>query len=238
MPARQVFSAIVYVLRTGCRWKALPNEYGGASSVHAYFQRCSEAVSSSRYGVPGWPNPIGWRESPGGGKASMGQGAKLRWPKNVWDRTPPIGEKNGRKRSLLVDARGVPLSLAGSGANVHDSKLLGPAPGAIVCPRPAPGTESVERLCADAGYVGYPARVTSGKRNDRRNVKPRRQETEEERDHPAHPARRWVVERTHSWIARFGKLLVSFKKTEASYIALLSLAAALICWRQTIIIYG
>ncbi|MGA3372655.1 MAG: transposase [Terracidiphilus sp.] len=81
-------------------------------------------------------------------------------------------------------------------------------------------------------------RVTSRKRNDQRNVKTRRQETEEERDHPDHPARRWVVERTHSWIARFGKLLVSFKKTEASYIALLSLAAALICWRQTIIMYG
>ena len=26
MPSRQVFSAIVYVLRTGCQWKALPRE--------------------------------------------------------------------------------------------------------------------------------------------------------------------------------------------------------------------
>jgi transposase len=39
MPARRVFSAIVYVLRTGCQWKALPKEYGSASAVHAYFQR-------------------------------------------------------------------------------------------------------------------------------------------------------------------------------------------------------
>jgi transposase len=39
MPARQVFSAIVYVLRTGCQWKALPREYGSASAVHSYFQR-------------------------------------------------------------------------------------------------------------------------------------------------------------------------------------------------------
>jgi transposase len=39
MPARQIFSAIVYVLRTGCQWKALPNEYGSASAVHAHFQR-------------------------------------------------------------------------------------------------------------------------------------------------------------------------------------------------------
>ena len=38
MPARQVFSAMVYVLRTGCRWKALPKEYGSSSAVHAHFQ--------------------------------------------------------------------------------------------------------------------------------------------------------------------------------------------------------
>ena len=37
MPARQVFSAIVYVLRTGCHWKALLKEYGSASAVHTYF---------------------------------------------------------------------------------------------------------------------------------------------------------------------------------------------------------
>lgn len=51
-------------------------------------------------------------------------------------------------------------------------------------------------------------------------------------------ARRWVVDRTHSWFNRFRKLLVSFEKIEAGYAALLSLAAALICWRQTIILYG
>jgi transposase len=36
---RRVFEAIVYVLRTGCQWKALPEErFGSASSVHKYFQ--------------------------------------------------------------------------------------------------------------------------------------------------------------------------------------------------------
>ncbi len=37
-PARQVFEAIVYVLRTGCQWKALPKErFGSASAVHQRF---------------------------------------------------------------------------------------------------------------------------------------------------------------------------------------------------------
>jgi len=38
MPARQVFSAIVYVLRTGIQWKALPRQFGSASAVHLHFQ--------------------------------------------------------------------------------------------------------------------------------------------------------------------------------------------------------
>ena len=36
---RKVFEGIVYVLRSGCQWKALPKEqYGSASSVHQYFR--------------------------------------------------------------------------------------------------------------------------------------------------------------------------------------------------------
>jgi len=38
LPARQVFEAIVFVLRTGIQWKALPREFGSSSSVHKYFQ--------------------------------------------------------------------------------------------------------------------------------------------------------------------------------------------------------
>ena len=36
--ARLVFEAIVYVLRTGCQWKALPQErFGSASAIHKRF---------------------------------------------------------------------------------------------------------------------------------------------------------------------------------------------------------
>lgn len=39
LPPRQIFAAIVYVLRTGCQWKALPENFGSASAIHAHFQR-------------------------------------------------------------------------------------------------------------------------------------------------------------------------------------------------------
>ena len=38
LPARQVFEGIIYVLRTGCQWQALPKErFGSPSSVYTYF---------------------------------------------------------------------------------------------------------------------------------------------------------------------------------------------------------
>jgi len=36
---RKVFAGIVFVLRTGCQWKALPrDEFGSPSSIHGYFR--------------------------------------------------------------------------------------------------------------------------------------------------------------------------------------------------------
>lgn len=43
LPARQVFAAIVFVLRTGIQWKALPREFGSSSSVHKRFQQWERA---------------------------------------------------------------------------------------------------------------------------------------------------------------------------------------------------
>jgi putative transposase len=119
---------------------------------------------------------------------------------------------------------------------VHDSKLLEATLEHIVYPRP--NTRQRPNLCVDAGYRGQAARLTSHQHNYRLRLKTRHQEAEEKLHHPRHRARRWVVERTHSWLNRFRKILVSFEKTEASYRALLFLASALICWRQTTSIYG
>jgi putative transposase len=125
-----------------------------------------------------------------------------------------------------------------AGPNRHGSYLLRATLAAIVCPRPDPRCGQIETLCADAAYVGFPAQAASRLHHYQLNVKTRRQERDEKQRDPDHKARGWVVERTHSWLNRFRKLLISFEKTEASYTALLSLAAALISWRQTVAIYG
>ena len=43
LPLRNVATGILYVLRTGCQWKAMPVQFGSGSAIHAYFQEWVEA---------------------------------------------------------------------------------------------------------------------------------------------------------------------------------------------------
>ena len=139
---------------------------------------------------------------------------------------------------MLVDANGLPLSRVASGAHVHDVKLLEPTLDGIVTKRPGPKAAPVQHLCADKGYAGQPARTAIRKRHYVPHVRQRGEEVAAKRRNPRHRPRRWVVERTHSWVNRFRKLLVRFEKTAASYTALLELACALIVFRRVIVIHG
>lgn len=49
LPPRQVFAGILYVLRTGVHWKALPNaQFGSPSAIHRYFLAWQQAGLFSR----------------------------------------------------------------------------------------------------------------------------------------------------------------------------------------------
>src|ERR1035438_9352630 len=104
---------------------------------------------------------------------------KRRLQPNAWVPTPRIGEKNGRKRSLLVDGIGVPLSLVASGANTHDVKLLEATLDQLVIEMP--GRAGQYNLCADAGYKGAPATNAVVERNYNPHIKQRREEAHEKR---------------------------------------------------------
>lgn len=43
LPLRKVVEGILYVLATGCQWKAMPREFGSGSAIHAYFQEWAES---------------------------------------------------------------------------------------------------------------------------------------------------------------------------------------------------
>jgi putative transposase len=130
----------------------------------------------------------------------------------------------------LVDAVGAPLSLIVSGANRHDVKLLADTLDGIVVVRPKPTRRCPQHLCADKGYGGQRAACIMRQRGYTPHVRQIGQEAAANRG--GQQARRWVVERSHSWFNRFRKLLVRYEKKEANYVALTQCAAALISFRM------
>jgi transposase len=52
--------------------------------------------------------------------------------------------------------------------------------------------------------------------------------------HARAKARRWAVERTHSWLNRFRSILIHWAKKPANYLALLHLARGIIAWRHAL----
>ena len=122
-----------------------------------------------------------------------------------------------------------------SGAHRHDVKLLEPTLAEIVIPRPE---EQVQHLCADKGYAGKPAEEVMLRHGFVPHVRQRGEEIEAKRQNHRYPARRWVVERLHSWLNRFRKLLVRYEKKAESYQGLLEIACAIIVFQHCLFIYG
>ena len=172
----------------------------------------------------------------------MGPCSGRHWHKRLWDRIRRIGGKNGSKRHLLVDGRGVPLSLVVTGANAHDVTQIETVLDAIVVKRPAPKQRRSKYLCADAGYRGKKAMKVILAHGYIPHVVSRKRETDQKKIDPKKKARRWVVEACHGWFNRFRKLLVRYEKLEHTFLVLNHLAAAIIALRKIMlpvnIIYG
>lgn len=131
---------------------------------------------------------------------------------------------------MLVDGRGVPLAAAVDGANVHDQKLLTPTLDSIPVSRPEPARYRPQHLCLDKGYVGEPVESEVRRRGYIPHVPAKSAERLKPHDRRG-KARRWKVERTHSWINRARRLLTRWEKKAANYFGFLHLQFAIVALR-------
>ena len=170
-------------------------------------------------------------------KAPLGRGAT---GKNPTDRA-----KMGTKRSMLTDGAGIPLAVAVEGADRHDAKpLVATLEGLMVARNPAAGEEegagSEQHLCLEAAYDSDEVRQELEARSYEPHISPadkkRRSERKEARRHPGGRARRWVVERTHSWLNHSRRLLVRWeKKAQKNYLAFVHLACAQLIFSKILV---
>ena len=135
------------------------------------------------------------------------------------------------KRSLLTEGHGVPLGLAIEGANRHDMKLVRATLESIVVPRPEPSPDAPQGMCLDKGYDYEEVRALLVEFGFTAHIRSRGEEIQELAQEAGKRARRWVVERSHSWMNRFRRILVRWEKKPDHYLAFLHFACALIAFR-------
>ena len=146
-------------------------------------------------------------------------------------KNPTDRGKLGVKRSVLTDGRGMPIGLAIAGANVHDRRLVDGTLNSIPVSRPRPTRRRKHHLCADKAYDADAVRSEARRRRYTPHIRSRGEEQRQCRK--GHRPRRWVVERIHSWMNRFRRILVRWEKKAANYIALLHLVFAHTLWRNS-----
>nr|WP_187367814.1 IS5-like element ISPrst3 family transposase [Providencia stuartii] len=228
---RAAMNAIFFVLRTGCQWNAL-NATGicSSSSAHRRFQEWRDAGVFERF----WQNgllaceqldAIDWSWLSMDGCMTKSPLAGKKTGKNPTDRG-----KRGVKRSLMTDGNGLPLALVVAGANTHDIKLVADTLDALQTGRPGKRL----RLCMDKGYEAEWLGSYLRSRRYEPHVQSRKDESEaiKNTDFKAH---RWVVERTHSWMNRYRRVLTRWEKEVENYEAMLHLSCAIIVWNKTLL---
>jgi transposase len=94
-----------------------------------------------------------------------------------------------------------------------------------------PTARAPQHLCLDKGYDFEEVRALAEAFGFIAHIRSRGEEAEAKKKKPGQKARRWVVERTHSWMNRFRSILVRWAKKPENYLALLHFAAGLIACR-------
>lgn len=153
---RQLMSGILYILRTGCQWNALPKSFGiSGKTAHRYFQRWVKGGVFKRMWQAGLNaydelKGIEWKWQAADGSMTKAPLGGEKTGKNPTDRG-----KSGTKRSLLVNEQGLPLGLVVSSANTPDGQLLEQTLLAVPVQRPDP-QEVEQHLSLDKAFSGEP----------------------------------------------------------------------------------
>jgi len=215
---RAAVNAILYILATGCQWRALPKDFPPRSTVQGYFYRWRDdrtwhwindaLVKLARQSVGRRPAPsagiIDSQSAPtteSGGPRGIDAGKRVK----------------GRKRHIVTDTEGFLLTVLVHEANIQDPH------GAV------PLLRTLRRRFPRLGHI-FADRIYRGDQL-RRAIADCGPWTIEIVERPPGVKgfqllpRRWVVERTFAWLGRSRRLAKDFEATIASATAWLLLAS-------------
>jgi putative transposase len=140
--------------------------------------------------------------------------------------------KRGTKRSVLTDGGGGPLGLAVEGANRNDFKMVEATLTSLPIERPTPTPAQPQGMGLDNGYDDDEVRELLAEFGFTAYIRARGEAAKVLKQKAGFKARRWVVERMHRWINRFGRVLIRWDKKVCHYLAFLHMVCAYITYKQ------
>lgn len=132
---------------------------------------------------------------------------------------------------MLTEGCGIPIGIAVDGANRNDFKMARETIESIPVERPEPTRRKPQGLCLDKGYDYDEVRELVTEFGYTGHIRSRGEEARALKQNLRFKARRWVVERTHSWMNRFRRILIRWEKKSENYVGMLHFVCALITYR-------
>ena len=224
-PRRVIVEAILYVVRTGCAWRYLPEAYPPWRTVYGYFARwqadgtldaihdalrAQVRLAAGRAAAPSAAviDSQSVRAADTVARASRG-----------WDAAKKV---NGRKRHIAVDVLGLMLAVVVTPASVQDRDGARP-----LLWRLRAGSRGIRLAWADAGYAGKC--VNWAQDSLRMAIAIVRK-----RDAHAFEVlpRRWVVERTFAWISKNRRCVRDYERLPEHHEAMVKWAMTALMARR------
>jgi transposase len=226
---REVVNAIFYVLSTGCQWRALPKDFPPRSTVHEYFKlwEWDGTLERIHFALFVQVRDLAGKEaSP---TAAIIDSQSVKSAERGGADLDPIGYDAGKKvkgikRHVVVDTLGLMLVGQIQPASVQDRD--GALPVLAEVRRLFP---FIERIFADGGYQGAATATAVAQIGawDLEIVK----RSDTAKGFVILP-KRWIVERTLSWIGRCRRLSKHVENLARSALAFLRLAMIRLMMRR------
>lgn len=223
---RTVLNCLLYIVRTGCQWRQLPEGFPPRSTLNGILVKWSRNGVLQRVHncLRAWARrKEGRRSRPTGGildsqtTRSAGYAAEVGYD---------AGKKTkGRKRFLLVDTLGYALAVEVTAANVGEREG-----GKALLETAIPANPWLKKIWVDGGFSGpdFAAHAQSIRSTVEVEVVERNRQSEGFAVLP----RRWVVERTFGWLVQCRRLARDYERLETTVKGWIHVALIRIMFRR------
>lgn len=221
---RRVFDACLYVVKTGCQWRQLPNDFPPWRTVYGYFidwgsnakggmfhrlHRCCYFKARKLVGRNHYPSVV-IVDSQSVKTGKMGGVRGYDGGKHV----------KGRKRHTAVDTLGLPMAITVTAANVHDTK--GGKKSLVRVSKFMRGRK-LKKIYADGAYVAKDFRNWVHETFDATMRISKNLAQKFKTFVPV--SQRWVIERSFAWWQDYRRLTMDYERLLKTSRSMLRLAA-------------